>query len=247
MLVDLDATPGATHKILARYATARCVALGSPGADVHVTGAPVRSDVLVLDRSLDARQAAKTEVNPPIDASRRVVVVMTGSLGATRVNRAALELAQLWRDRRDLALVHITGRRDYEMVEAAQPAWAGLDYRVIDFADMSTWGAVADGASCRAGATTVAELTTLALPAILVPLPGAPGDHQARNADALAAVGAARTLRDAECTGETLATLVAQLLSPAVWAEMSRASSLLARRDAAVRIAQVALSVVSMS
>lgn len=247
VLVDLDATPSATHRFLTRYATARCVALGSPSVGVHVTGAPVRSDVLALDRSHDARQTAKTKVNPPIGASRRVIVVMTGSLGATRVNRAVLELAQMWRDRDDLALVHITGRRDYEMVTAAQREMAGLDYRVIDFADMSTWWAVADVAICRAGATTVAELTTLALPAVLIPLPGAPGDHQSHNADALATVGAARTLRDAECTGEALARLVDQILQPEVWVEMSRASSLLARRDAAARIAQVALSLGGMS
>ena len=243
VLVDLDATPSATHRLLARFATVRCVALGTPSEGVVVTGAPVRADVLDIDRSTDARREAKMALHPPLDPARRVVVVMTGSLGATRVNRAVLELARLWRERTDLALVHVTGRRDYDMVMAARPDVAGLDYRVIDFADMTTWWAIGDLAICRAGAITVAELTILALPAILVPLPGAPGDHQSHNADALANVGAATMLRDTACTGEALAALADQMLQPEVWAEMSRASSLLARPDAAARIADVALVV----
>lgn len=242
VLVDLDATPGATHRLLARFARVRCVALGTASDGVEVTGAPVRSEVTSIDRSSDARDLAKQNLDPPIDQSRRVVVVMTGSLGATRVNRAVLELAQIWHDRTDVTLVHVTGRRDHDMVMASRPAVVGLDYRVIEFANMPTWWAVADVAICRAGATTVAELTALALPAILVPLPGAPGDHQSHNADALAEVGAARTLLDASCTGEKLAQLADQILQPEVWVEMSRAASLLARRDSAARIAHVILS-----
>jgi UDP-N-acetylglucosamine--N-acetylmuramyl-(pentapeptide) pyrophosphoryl-undecaprenol N-acetylglucosamine transferase len=243
VLVDLDATPSATHRVLARFATVRCVALGTASDGVEPTGAPVRSEVLAINRSRDARGEAKAALSPPIDPARRVVVVMTGSLGATRVNRAVLELAQLWRERTDVALVHVTGRRDYDMVMATRPDLAGLDYRVIDFADMSTWWAVADLAICRAGATTVAELTTLALPAILVPLPGAPGDHQTHNAGALAEVGAATMVSDSACSGEVLAQLADQILQPDVWAEMSRASALLARPDAAAQIARVTISV----
>jgi UDP-N-acetylglucosamine--N-acetylmuramyl-(pentapeptide) pyrophosphoryl-undecaprenol N-acetylglucosamine transferase len=243
VLVDLDATPSATHRLLARFATVHCVALGVSSDRVEVTGAPVRSEVADIDRSPEARGRAKLTLDPPIDAARRVVVVMTGSLGATRVNRAVLELAHLWRDRTDLALVQVTGRRDFDMVTSERPDVAGLDYRVIDFADMSTWWAVADLAICRAGATTVAELTTLALPAILVPLPGAPGDHQTRNALALSSVGAAMLVPDSACSGEVLARQADTMLQPEVWIEMSRASALLARPDAAVQIARVVISV----
>jgi UDP-N-acetylglucosamine--N-acetylmuramyl-(pentapeptide) pyrophosphoryl-undecaprenol N-acetylglucosamine transferase len=243
VLVDLDATPSATHRILARFATVRCVTLGASSDHVEVTGAPVRSEVGDIDRSPDARSRAKVALNTPIDAARRVVVVMTGSLGATRVNRAVVELAQLWRDRTDLALVQVTGRRDFDMVTNERPDVKGLDYRIIDFADMSTWWAVADLAICRAGATTVAELTTLALPAILVPLPGAPGNHQTHNALALSSVGAATLVPDSACTGEVLARQAETMLQPEVWVEMSRACALLARPDAAAQIARVVISV----
>ncbi|MBW4029840.1 MAG: hypothetical protein HIU57_04070, partial [Acidobacteria bacterium] len=86
VLVDLDATPSVTHRLLARFATVRCVAMGAPGPRAVLTGAPVRRDVAHLDRSHEQRQRAKSRLSPPLDAARRVVVVMSGSLGATRVN-----------------------------------------------------------------------------------------------------------------------------------------------------------------
>nr|MBW4030738.1 UDP-N-acetylglucosamine--N-acetylmuramyl-(pentapeptide) pyrophosphoryl-undecaprenol N-acetylglucosamine transferase [Acidobacteriota bacterium] len=174
---------------------------------------------------------------------RRVVVVMSGSLGATRVNDAVLDLASRWSGRRDVALIHITGRRDFDAVSARRPDVGALEYRIIDFADMTTWWAVADLAICRAGAITVAELTTLSLPAILVPLPGAPGDHQGHNARTLAAAGAAVVVSDVECTGARLQREADALLDPAVGRAMSRASSSLARPDAAAAIARVVVSV----
>ncbi len=241
ILVDLDATPSATHRILARFATVRCVALGQASERVVVTGAPVRHDLAELDRSPDERLRAKARLTPPIDPERRVVVVMTGSLGATSVNRATIDLARRWRDRDDVTLVHVTGRRDFSWVMSERPAPGALDYRVIEFADMTTWWAVADLAICRAGATTVAEITVLSLPAILVPLPGAPGDHQSYNARALAAVGAAVVLADSDCSGEVLARHANALLDPEVCQEMSRASSLLAQPDAAGAIARTVL------
>ena len=123
----------------------------------------------------------------------------------------------------------------------AAPATPGLDYRVLDFADMTQWWAVADVAVCRAGATTVAELTALGVPAVLVPLPGAPGDHQARNAAALAGAGAATVVEDGACTGATLEAALDALLEPARRAAAADASAGLGRRDAAARVAAVVL------
>lgn len=242
ILVDLDATAGLTHRLLARFATVRCVAVGEPGARVVVTGAPVRRAVAEIDRSPDERTRAKARLVPPIDLARRVVVVMTGSLGAARVNAAVCDLARRWSDRDDVTLVHVTGRRDYDAISAQRPAVGALDYRLIDFADMRTWWAVADLAICRAGALTLAELTSVALPAILIPLPGAPGDHQGHNARFLAAAGAAVVVSDGACTGEVLQQRAEALLAHDVLREMSRASSLLARPEAADAIAGVILA-----
>ncbi len=247
ILVDLDATPGLTHRLLAHFATVRCVAIGTPSDRVRVTGAPVRRDIADIDRSADERRRAKARLQVPIDPDRRVVVAMTGSLGARRVNLAVVELAELWQHRTDVTLVHVTGRRDFDEVMARRPHLAGLDYRVEDFGEMTTWWAVADLAICRAGATTIAELTVLSLPAILVPLPRAPGDHQRHNAVALSTVGAAVIVPDSACTGAELDRQASAILQPEVMREMSLASSLLAQPDAATAIARTIIEAVDLS
>lgn len=238
VLVELDATPGAAHRLLGRFATRHCTAFPSNDAHAVVTGAPLRDAIVELDRSPHARAVFRAQEQPPVESSRRVVVVMTGSLGAQSVNRAVTELARLWTDRRDVTLMHVTGRRDFDSVVASRLATTGLDYRVEAFGDMATLWALCDVALCRAGATTVAELCALGIPAILVPLPGAPGDHQTMNARAVVAAGGARLVRDDECRASTLAVLLDEMLESDTLSAMSAAAASLGRRDAAAAIAR---------
>jgi len=238
VLVDLDATPGAVHRLLGRFARRRCSAFHISGANVVVTGAPVRADVAAIDRSPSARRAAKARVLPPLDPERVVIVVMTGSLGSARVNDAVSDLAQRWSSREDVAIIHVTGRRDYERIAARQPKRGALDYRVVAFGDMVTWWGVCDLAVCRAGSTTLAELSLLSIPALLVPLPGM-SDHQTHNAEAVVASGGATLLRDEDCDAATLAASLTPLLDPSRRAAMSQATRTLAHPDAAGAIARV--------
>ena len=95
-------------------------------------------------------------------------------------------------------------------------------------------------AVCRAGAGTVAELTAAGLPAVLVPLPGAPSDHQAQNAATLARAGAVVVVPDAECDAARLDTAVSELLAaPDRLDAMASAARGLARPDAAARLADL--------
>jgi UDP-N-acetylglucosamine--N-acetylmuramyl-(pentapeptide) pyrophosphoryl-undecaprenol N-acetylglucosamine transferase len=92
----------------------------------------------------------------------------------------------------------------------------------------------ADVVVCRAGAMTVAELAAAGAPSILVPLPGAPGDHQTANARVLERAGAAVLVRDEDCDAATLAvTLDTMLADPVGLEAMGRSARSLARRDAA--------------
>jgi UDP-N-acetylglucosamine:LPS N-acetylglucosamine transferase len=243
VLVDFDAVPGATHRLLAPWAVKRCTAFGAPGKNVVVTGAPVREGIESLDRSPSARRAAKLRAEPPIDEARTVVLVMTGSLGSHRVNVAVRDLAQSWSSRRDRALVHVTGRRDFAEISASRPVLESLDYRVIEFGDMESLWSVCDVAVCRAGAITVAELETLAVPSVLVPLPGAPHDHQSMNARALADAGGALVVRDDRCTAQTLGEALDIIAEDPVKDEMARAVHALAHPRAASAIAEVVLGV----
>jgi UDP-N-acetylglucosamine--N-acetylmuramyl-(pentapeptide) pyrophosphoryl-undecaprenol N-acetylglucosamine transferase len=243
VLVEFDATPGAVHRYVARFAVKRCCAFPSSGDNVVVTGAPLRESIEAIDRSMAARLEAKSQLSPPIDHDRSVVVVMTGSLGSGRVNAAVHDLADLWSDRHDRTIVHVTGRRDYVEYLALKPLSEGLDYRVVAFGDMEELWRVADVAVCRAGAITVAELTALAIPSVLVPLPGAPHDHQTKNAEQVEKAGGAVLVRDSDCTGATLALTLDPMMEPAALDSMVRGARSLAHPDAAKAIARVVLDV----
>ncbi len=115
---------------------------------------------------------------------------MPGSL-----NRAVLGLYDRWRDRTDLTIHHVTGTRDYQgcstTLAAQRAAGDRLSYSLVPFEEhMEVVYAEATLVVSRSGGMT-AELTTVGMPSVLVPLPGAPGDHQTANADALVAAGAA--------------------------------------------------------
>ncbi len=238
VLVDFDAVPGAVHRVFRRAAARRCVAFGPPADDEVVTGTPLRAAIEAVDRSDAARAASRAAAVPPIEPDRLVVVVMTGSLGSRRVNDAVADLAARWASRRDRTILHVTGQRDYEHV-LGRRVGGDLDYRVVAFADMAELWAVCDVAICRSGAVTVAELTRLAIPAVVVPLPGAPGDHQRRNAEALAAVGGVVVIDDASCDAQSLAAALESLGEASTRAAMSSALAALGRPDAASAIAEV--------
>ena len=237
VLVELDATPGVAQRVLARFAVKQCCAFPSEAKNAVVTGAPVRDAILAIDRSDGARSLARSAAIPPIYRSRSVVVVMTGSLGSTRVNRAVLELAALWSERHDRTIIHVTGQRDFAMVTRERPTTNGLDYRVLAFADMTAIWALCDVAICRAGAMTLNELTILALPSVLVPLPGAPGDHQTENALLVVEAGGARLVMDGDCTGVKLDDVLGSMMEPATLSAMGKSAGSLGRRDGAARIA----------
>ena len=240
VVVNLDAVPGAANRLAARVAAA-CAVAGEPAAlpKAVVTGVPVRSEMLGIDRSGPARRAARERLGLPVDA--KVVAVSGGSLGSLRINRAVLELASLWADRRDVAVRHVVGLRDWEEVAGAAPLTGGLVYQQVRYEeDMPSLYAAADVAVQRAGASTVAELALAGVASVLVPLPGAPGDHQGANARTMADAGGAVVVADAELDGERLARELAALLDePGRLDSMSGAAKRLGRPDAAREVADL--------
>ena len=179
------------------------------------------------------------------DPEHPLVTVFGGSLGAGRLNDAALGLYERWRDRADVAVHHVTGPRNHEAcaarLAAARRSADTLDYELVGYEDhMERLYARTTLAVCRAGAITVAELAAAGVPALLVPLPGAPGDHQARNADALVGAGAAVVVPDAECDAIRLDAELRDLLAdPGRLEAMSTNARTLGRPDAAARLADL--------
>ena len=236
---EQNAVPGAANRAVGRFA--RASAISFPGTRLpraRLTGNPVRPEVLAVDRT-SGRDGARRTLGLPLD--RRVLAVFGGSLGALRLNRAVLDALPAWAPRTDLAIHHVVGERDWELVTTSAPALAvgGLDYRPVRYEDrMPLVLAAADLFVCRAGATTVSELAAVGVPAVLVPLPGAPGDHQTANARVFEKAGAAVLVPDGALDGKRLVTEVDRLLgAPEALDAMARAAAGLARRDAADRVA----------
>jgi len=229
---EQNAAPGLANRIAVRLGARAAVSLpGTPLPDAVVTGNPVRASVVAVERRPSAE--------------RPLVAVFGGSLGARRINEAAAGLYDLWRDRGDVAVRHVSGPAGFE---AAAAALAGLrregdrlEWTLRRYEDdMPGLYAATSIAVCRAGATTVAELAAAGVPSVLVPLPGAPGDHQTRNAEALVSAGAAILVPDAGCTGERLAAELEPLLAdPARLEAMGAAARTLARPDAAGDLADL--------
>ena len=242
LITEQNAVPGLANRLLGRWAAAAATAFEAtdlPGA--RWTGNPVRPEVLAVDRVTGLR-AARTALG--VDEQRRLVAVFGGSLGARRINDAVVAARAGWRDRNDLHLRHIAGRRDFpDLAEGASENPGGpLAYDLVAYEDnMAAVYAGADLVVSRAGATTVAELAAVGVPAVLVPLPGAPGDHQTANARRLADAGAAVIVDDGALDGARLAAEVDALLDdPARLAAMARAGAALARPDAARAVVDLA-------
>jgi len=240
VVTEQNARAGAANRLAGRVARACAVPFEETDLPRKVvTGNPVRAEVLAVDR-VAGRDEARTRLGLPLD--RTVVAVVTGSLGARRVNDAVRGALDTWARRDDLAIRHVVGARDYDAGLAAPDLPAdGLGYQAVRYEDhMEDVLAAADLLIGRAGGTTVAELAEVGLASVLVPLPTAPRDHQSANAGPLRRAGAAVVIPDAELDAARLVAEVTPLLDdPDRLASMGAAARTLAHPDAADRVADL--------
>jgi UDP-N-acetylglucosamine--N-acetylmuramyl-(pentapeptide) pyrophosphoryl-undecaprenol N-acetylglucosamine transferase len=166
--------------------------------DIETIGVPLRAGIADLDVSASRLRALETL---GIAAGEPVVLVMGGSLGARRLNDATIDAIRTAGNR--FRFIISTGADDHERVATALKDAPGVAvHPFID--DMATAYAAADVVVARAGAVTVAELATLGLPAVLVPLPIARADEQTLNAQQLVARAQAQIVADARLDGASL-------------------------------------------
>ena len=235
VITEQNAVPGLANRLLSRLAAGAATAFEATDLPrASWTGNPVRTEVLDVDRSA-GQPAARAALG--VDEGSRLVAVFGGSLGSRTINDAVAGALGIWRDRRDLHIRHIAGHREYEDLSrrvSTDPERA-LGYDLVAYEDnMATVYAAADLVVSRAGATTVAELAAAGVPAVLVPLPGAPGDHQTANARRLAAAGGAVLVSDRELDSARLVAEIDTLLEDSGrLGSMACAARSLARPDAA--------------
>ncbi len=246
MLLEQNAVPGLTNRLLARFVRAAGVSFESTkeffGSKAFVSGNPVRPEFV-------AAVGPSQESGVDEHAAITRVLVFGGSQGAHAINVAMVAAAaELAAGGAAVHLTHQTGERDLEMVRAGYRE-AGIQADVEPFLyDMGRQIGRADLIICRAGATTLAEITAAGKAAVLVPLPTATDDHQRRNAEALADAGAAEVLLQSGLTGHTLAERIQALVAdPGRRARIATAARSLARPDAARVIVDRALELTARS
>ncbi len=196
-----------------------------------VTGIPVRREFF--------------RITPRLAGAQPTLLLFGGSQGAHALNVALVKsLPLLAQAVPGLRIVHQTGERDYEQVQADYLS-AGVSAEVSPFInDMPGVFARTDLVVCRSGASTVAEIAAAGKPALFVPFPRAADDHQRRNAEALSSKNAAVLISESELTPELLADTAAQMLNhPARLRAMGEAAHRLSHPDAAGEIARLAAKV----
>ncbi len=239
MIVEPNAMPGFTNRVLARFVDAAALSFADAkkyfGHRAIVTGNPVRIDF--------ARLARKSR------GERLNVLIFGGSQGAHAINTAMVAALPLLVARRDgLSITHQTGEPDLEMVKRGY-ADAGFDSAQVRpfIDDMSDQFERADVLICRSGATTAAEVAAAGKAAIFIPFPFATDDHQRRNAEAFERVGAGRMILQKDLTPLRLAEELSRLLEhPEEIDRMEEASHGLGRADSTERAVDLAVSLVAI-
>jgi UDP-N-acetylglucosamine--N-acetylmuramyl-(pentapeptide) pyrophosphoryl-undecaprenol N-acetylglucosamine transferase len=245
VLWEGNVVPGRSVRATARLADviavsfqATCEALSAGARDVpcYLTGTPIR-DTTAVDR-----EAARTKLGLP--SGVRVMLIFGGSQAVRRFNAAVAEALPRLVER--VAVVHVTGEDGYAAALAgreALPPDLRVFYTPFPFLrdDMLTALAAADLVVGRAGSSTLAEVTALGLPIVVVPYPHAAG-HQIANARQLVEAGAGRLVEDAAFDANALLEAAALLDDPGAHLEMSAASRSLGRPGAADAVADVVLA-----
>lgn len=237
MVVEPNAMPGFTNRMLARFVDAAALSFADArqyfGDRGVVTGNPVRVDFARLPRK--------------VRGDRLNLLIFGGSQGARAINNAMIGALPLLAAKKDqIAITHQTGEADFEMVRRAY-AEAGFDTADVRpfIHDMADQFQRADVLICRSGATTAAEIAAAGKAAIFIPFPFATDDHQRKNAEAFERVGAGRIILQKELTPARLAEELNRLIEhPEEIDKMEESSRGLGRADSTEQAVELAISVV---
>jgi UDP-N-acetylglucosamine--N-acetylmuramyl-(pentapeptide) pyrophosphoryl-undecaprenol N-acetylglucosamine transferase len=205
VLHEQNILPGITNRFLARFARRIYVSFentagGFNPEKVRLTGNPVRKEILQTAAATDPRD------DGPISAKAALnLLIVGGSQGAHAINMAMVGALPSIAQKERLRVVHQTGAADESRVRTAYDTH-GIEATVgTFFENMDYQYKMADLIICRAGATTVAEITAIGKAALFIPFPFAADDHQKLNAAALTARGAAEMMEEKDLSNERLA------------------------------------------
>ncbi|MBN2080424.1 MAG: undecaprenyldiphospho-muramoylpentapeptide beta-N-acetylglucosaminyltransferase [Spirochaetes bacterium] len=239
-VAEQNALPGFTNRVLGRFVDRVFITFPDregqfAAAKTIVTGNPVR------------RAFIKGIKKSPRGGNTFSILVFGGSQGARAINRAVVEAMQYLEDMRGrLVVTHQTGERDFDEVSTAYRD-RGVHAEVHPFiTDMASAYRSANLLICRAGATSIAEMTATGKASVLIPYPFAVGGHQELNARLLADAGAAEMILEDSLDGQTLAGVIRRLAeSPETIRRMEEESERLGSVKAAARIVDECMAVLA--
>ncbi|MDO7788009.1 undecaprenyldiphospho-muramoylpentapeptide beta-N-acetylglucosaminyltransferase [Desulforamulus aquiferis] len=238
LIHEQNALPGITNKLLSRVVDQVTVTFEdsrkyfSKGVKVGLTGLPIRPEILQAERHTALN-------NLQLKDDLLTLLVFGGSRGARRINQAMVDVVREFGNSQSIQVIHATGQTGYdEFIKDCQNKGIDLDkYVNINIKaylyNMHDALGAADLVVSRAGAATLAELTVLGIPSILIPYPYASENHQEFNARALADRGAAVLVKDKDLTGPLLVKEIRSIINDAErLRNMSLASKRLGRAGA---------------
>jgi UDP-N-acetylglucosamine--N-acetylmuramyl-(pentapeptide) pyrophosphoryl-undecaprenol N-acetylglucosamine transferase len=239
-LHESNTIPGRANRLLSRFVDEAFV--GFPEAaerlktrKVTLTGTPVRPQ-------FQSQDAAKCRSALGLDPNRPTILVVGGSQGASGLNEMILSALPLLAAK-SWQWLHLTGAKDFEKVKAAYAA-SGINAVVKPFlAEMNLALDAATVAVSRAGASSLAEIAAMRLPALLVPFPAAADNHQFFNASAFEKTGAAKLLEQKTSTPEKVAAILTEMIENE--AARSKMQSALAQWHAPKAAEQIADGILS--
>ncbi len=245
LILEQNSMPGLANRILGRFANIICVTYQEsmryfPKSRTCLTGNPVRERVM-RGSKVSAVKLFKLE------SGKFTVLVFGGSHGASSINRAMVDALQYLLDiRTDIQFLHQTGEKDYDYVRNAYRSFSFSGMISPFIFQMAEAYAVSDIVVSRAGATTLAELTSVGKPAILVPYPYAAGNHQELNARKLEQMRAAYMILDRNLNGRKIADMIKELYSSEkLRNEMQQNCNALGQPHAAKKVFDMAISILS--
>ena len=246
---ESNAVPGLTTEMLEPFADRIMVGFEScrqhykHPEKVMVTGTPVRGDFFARTKE-EAKEALG------VNDGRPLIVSFWGSLGAAGMNRQMADFMELEAVEEPFHHIHAAGKNGYPLVtqilkekNVDLPQHPALEVREYIY-DMALVMRAADLVICRAGASTISELTALGVPALMVPSPYVTNNHQEKNARALEEVGGAVVLLEKDCSGQMMFRTACEILQDQEKrARMEQAMASLGIRDATERIYQTILEI----
>ncbi len=212
---EQNVIPGVTNRILSKFTNKILASFEESrkyfknNSKISITGNPVRDDFINVDRSLSRKELG-------IYDNRLVVMVFGGSRGAEKINETMLEVLSYYNNRKDIHIIHVTGEVHYSEIKSKlNKDNISLSENIIlkDYVhDMPKLMGACDLVICRSGAITLAEITTMGLPSILIPSPYVTNNHQEHNARVLEKNGAAILLTEKELSGKNIVTLLNSII-----------------------------------